>query len=256
MRGLILLVAGCVVAGSALVAVAMDEVAPPKPQEMNFTALRGVQHAEVWMLFGTPQAGLDGFYFSTAGLNNRGDKTVTCPPALWKKLDAQKLKARSGWDTLHLVYLNGPRRYTVDSIKTLVGPVTTIDALEARGWGKVELPKDVDITAAGPPAYQPFQFFRPLTLTFEKGKPVFILNDPHGDSWVMQSYSQKVNPKLSYDSLKTLGDNLKPPKGWKYRVVVLEKDLTLTTVGYAWSVHDELQNAYRACKGGAANYKP
>jgi hypothetical protein len=75
--------------------------------------------------------------------------------------------------------------------------------------------------------------------------------------WVMQAYSQIIDPKVTYDSLKTLGDKLKPAKGRKYRVAVLEKELKITTPeGYNWIVQDELQNTYDARKQGASNYKP
>ena len=35
-------------------------------------------------------------------------------------------------------------------------------------------------------------------MTFEKGKPVFILDDPDGTPWVMQAYSAIVDPSLTH----------------------------------------------------------
>jgi hypothetical protein len=256
-RRLSMFAVNCILAGSALCSdVLAIEPTPPKPKEMEFTSLRGVQYSEIWFIVGTTHTGRVAYYFSTAGLNNRDDKKITCPPAIWDKLDPNVLKTE-GDNHLDMVYMNGPRGYTVDSIKILTHDAATVHGLQARLWGKVVLPRGVDFTAAGPQAYQPLQSYRKSTLTFEKGHPVFILDDPKGTPWVMQGYSQKIDPKLTYDSLKTLGDKLKPPKDWKYRIVLLEKDLALITPeDYGWIVQDELQNTYVACKNGTSNYKP
>lgn len=54
-----------------------------------------------------------------------------------------------------------------------------------------------------------------------------------------------------------LAARLKPPSGWKYRVAVLDKDLTISTPqGYNWIVQDVLQNTYDACKEGACTFQP
>lgn len=73
----------------------------------------------------------------------------------------------------------------------------------------------------------------------------------------MQAYSGIVDPSINYDSLKDMGSKLQLPAGWKYRVVTLDKDLTITTPGgFAWIMQDNFQNTYDACKEGACNYKP
>jgi hypothetical protein len=94
-------------------------------------------------------------------------------------------------------------------------------------------------------------------MTFEKGKPVFILDDPEGTPWVMQAYSMFVDSTVNYDTLKDLGSRLKLPGGWKFRAPVLDKELTISTPqGYNWITQDNLQNSYDACKEGACNSKP
>ena len=55
-------------------------------------------------------------------------------------------------------------------------------------------------------------------MTFEKGKPVSILDDPQGTPWVMQAFSHIVDSNLTYDELEKLGDTLKPAPGWECRV--------------------------------------
>jgi hypothetical protein len=92
---------------------------------------------------------------------------------------------------------------------------------------------------------------------FMKGRPVFILEDPDGMPWVMQAYSLIVDPNLTYADLQTLGGMLKLPPGWKYRVKVLDRDLTIRAVnGQARIVQDNLENTYDACFETACTYKP
>jgi hypothetical protein len=64
-------------------------------------------------------------------------------------------------------------------------------------------------------------------MTFENGKPVFILDDPSGTPWVMQAYSDIVNPTLTYNDIGKLNDKLKLVSGWRFRTKVLDQDLTI-----------------------------
>jgi hypothetical protein len=101
------------------------------------------------------------------------------------------------------------------------------------------------------------QSHRKSSFTFQAGKPVFIIDDPQGTSWVMQAFSQIVDPSSTYDTLKDLAGKLKPPKGWKFRVATPDKELTVSTPkGYNWIVQDDLGNTYDACKEAACNYQP
>jgi hypothetical protein len=176
------------------------------------------------------------------------------PPAIWAKVDPEGLKKRFG---VLAVFKNGPRGWAMDWIELPAGPVLTFDGLEARWMGHVELPKGVDLNKKGSSAYKPTQVHRKSVMTFEKGKPVFILDDPNGMPWVMQAYSDIVDPELTYDDLAKLGDKLKPASGWKFRTKVLDQDLTIRAVnGVARIVQDDLENTYDACFDTACTYKP
>ena len=71
------------------------------------------------------------------------------------------------------------------------------------------------------------------------------------------AYSLIVGPNLKYDSLKDLGSRLKLPPGWKFRVKVLDQDLTIRAVdGIAHILQDDLQDTYDLCTGGAASFMP
>jgi hypothetical protein len=250
----ILLVGASVLALPALAAERKPIPVPIAPTEMTFESLRGALYCEVLLFAGTPpETGISGHYYNTSNLNNSADKMDTCPPNMWAKVSAEALKAE--YDVTN-VFKNGPRGWTIDSVRIPVGPIQTFDGLQTRWWGKVVLPKGVEFKAGLEP-YKPLKSYRKSTFTFQKGKPVFILEDAEGTPWVMQAFSKIIDPTLTYDSLKNLGAKLKLPAGWKYRVVVLDKDLVISTPqGYNWIVQDELQNTYDACKEGASNYKP
>jgi hypothetical protein len=95
---------------------------------------------------------------------------------------------------------------------------------------------------------------RESTWFFDKGKPVFILDDPNGTVWVMKSYTDVMDEDLTYEDLDTLDTRLELPEGWSYRVEVLDEDLTMAPVnGTARITQDELQNTYDACDEGACN---
>jgi hypothetical protein len=227
---------------------------PADPKSMTYDDLRGVIYCEVWLFRNTANGQIAGVYYNTSALNNSADKKNTCPAAMWDKVTVPSLEA--GFDIL-AAYKNGPRGWTMDSITLPVGPVVAFDGLETRWMGQGLLPKGVSLAGAHMAPYSPLQSHRKSSMTFKKGKPVFILDDPQGTPWVMQAFGQLVDTSLTYDTLKDLGSKLKPPPGWKFRVAVLDRDLTISTPkGYNWIVQDELQNTYDACKEGACNFKP
>jgi len=228
---------------------------PNGPKEMKYTGLRGMQYCEVWLF--VPQADKSVFvdYYNTTGFNDKADKKDTCPTSAWSKVNAEGTKAK--YDGVASVFKNGPRGWTMDSTSIPVGDVVDFDGLKTRWWGKGELSPAMMNTKAGELAYKSVQSHRKSMMTFEKGKPVFVLDDPDGTSWVMQAYSGIVDSSITYDALKDIGSKLKLPDGWKYRVAVLDKDLTISTPqGYNWITQDNLQNTYDACKEGACNFKP
>ena len=74
---------------------------------------------------------------------------------------------------------------------------------------------------------------------------MYELISPKGQVYVMQSYSQIVDPSLAYTDLAALGSRLKPPKGWQYRSRTLTADLIAQASGEAHIIQDELQNTYQ-----------
>jgi hypothetical protein len=221
----------------------------------RFNNLRGMRYCEVFLIGGTifPK-NLQAAFYNTTDLNNAANPRDTCPAGIWDKVDAEGLKKQYDvWG----VFKNGPRGWTMDWIELPAGPVRTFDGLQAQWMGQVRLPKNVELGKKGSSAYKPTDVHRKSVMTFEKGKPVFILDDPQGTPWVMQAFSDIVDPNLTYDQLEKLGDVLKPALGWKFRVAVLDRDLTIKAVdGVAHIVQDELENTYDQCFSDACTYKP
>jgi hypothetical protein len=93
-------------------------------------------------------------------------------------------------------------------------------------------------------------------MTFQKGKPVFILEGPEGTPWAIKAYCQLIDTSLTYNGLTNLGAELKPTAGWVDRVTVLDQELTISTPeGYNWIVQDELPNTYDEGKDDARNFQ-
>ena len=93
---------------------------------------------------------------------------------------------------------------------------------------------------------------RNTTYTFLKGRLVYELTDPDGNVYVMQSYSQQYEPRLSLGNLPDIGPWLHLPTGWSYASRRLPEDLFLTANGSTQVVLDDFRNAYQinpAAKG-------
>jgi len=222
--------------------------------------LRTVRYCEIFLIGGDViTRDLYGEVFNTTELNNEADPQDTCPQPLWAKIDAEALKKRY----LALgVYKNGPRGWVNDWFELPISPdVRSFNGLDTRWFMKVELPKGFRPGRSAESAYKTIKAVRSSVMGFVKGQPVFILEDPSGTPWVMHAWSMTVDPKLSNADLKNLGSRLKFSPGWKYRVRVLDQDLTIKAVnGIALITQDELENTYDACfeENGenACSFKP
>jgi hypothetical protein len=209
----------------------------------RFDNLRAVRYCEVFLIGGDAVTkDLRANFYNTTDLNNQANPRDTCPAAMWAKVDAKTLKKQ--YDVLD-VFKNGPRGWANDWIDLPVGAERDFDGLKARWMGNVQLPKDF---GKGSVAYQPTTVSRKSKMGFVKGQPVFIVEDPDGTPWVMQAWSNIVDPSLTYEQLKDLGSKLKLAPGWKFRVAVLDRDLMIQAVnGKARIVQDNLENTYDAC---------
>ena len=196
--------------------------------------MHNARYGEIIVVTGGP-LNFTGHVYNTIGLSD-------CPQAAWKALDPQKLK-----NEFHAraVILNGPRYFLMDT-SSLVNPgsVTSFDGLQARFLADVSIPL-TSVLRGGSLPYTENKVMRTTRYLFKKGNTLYELISPTGTHYVMQSYSQIIDPKLTEADLATLGKRLSLPAGWRYEVHPLDQDYTMQTSGVAYVLQDELKNSYQ-----------
>ena len=195
------------------------------------TGLSGKRYGEVLLV--TPgEAGPQATVYNSYPLND-------CPAELWSALDPQAIATENGAAT---VLLNGPRYWLMNSIeKATQGPRMI------KNFGGIDmlLQATVLLTAMNPAPYTANQVNRHPIFTFDAGERVYELQDPAFRRWVMQTWSQIVDPELSRADLMQLGERLELPEGWTYQTRVLESPLRIDSATHAALVlQDDLTNSY------------
>lgn len=220
---------------------------------MRFEGVRGQRYTEIFLIGGHAITHhLVGGVYNTVGLNDPNGIGDTSPQAVLDTFDEDALK-----DEYELlgVYKNGPRLWCLDWVEVMVGAERNFQGLEARWVMWLDVPKEMRKHESV--AYKSISGKRDTQLGINAGSPVFILDDPKGDSWCMKSASLIVDPHQTYDSLENLGDRLKPAPDWSFRTLELKEDLVLTPDdGNVRITQDELGNTYDRVGGPFSNYKP
>jgi hypothetical protein len=217
---------------------APDTTAPgstaPPPRFTYPDGIRDVRYCEVVLL----KADSDGLYAEVWNTMGRSE----CPQDEWEAIDTAAIAAEYGAAT---ALANGPRYWTLDRIDATMqqtAPVTTFGSIEMFLGATVDL-------GAGLPSTAPYTqrpVARDTVFYFDAGTEVYELTDPDGVVYVMQSYSQKIDPTLSADQLPGLGNRLKLPAGWTFSSRVLDAELGVRDVdGVAVVVQDDLENTYQ-----------
>lgn len=144
--------------------------------------------------------------------------------------------------------INGPRHWVLDTL-TATGGVTksgdtlTVNGIEFGLVGQLQIPVGQPTIGSDPYVVNTVQ--RDTIYVFKKGLQVFELTDPDGNVYVMQSYSQQVDPSLSFAKLPDIGPTNQLPEGWSYAARRLTEDLTLTASGTTQIVNDYYRNTYQ-----------
>jgi hypothetical protein len=150
----------------------------------------------------------------------------------WDKLDVEALAKEFGAES---VYKNGPQWWSMDEVGVMASkpvPVAGVNMVFGAHLPPGTL-KIAKYTVFSPAKFQ--------NLVWKAGKPVYQLVDAEGHVYVLQGH------KVPEESLATLGERFnKLPKGWKYRVKALEKELVmnLTPKAPIPSVQDEFDQIY------------
>lgn len=203
----------------------------PSAAHQDSGDLSGKRYGEVLLV--TPgEAGPQATVYNSFPLND-------CPADLWTALDAHAIATENGAAT---ALLNGPRYWLMNSIeKTQQGP----QIIKNFGGIDMILQATVLLASMNPNPYTVNQVSRNTVFVFDAGQEVYELQDPHGRQWVMQTWSQVVDPKLSRADLPKLGDRLNLPAGWTFHARVLPETLRVdTTTQAAQVIQDDLTNSY------------
>ena len=199
----------------------------------EFPMVRGSRYCELLFLRAT-ETGIQATVYGTQG---RG----YCPQADLDALDTTPLAAEMN---ALFVLRNGPRVWLVDSVVK-----TDIDESERRTFGNLEMNRLAVVDIADPSTIgRPYtwqEVDRRSVFTFAAGSTEFFLTDPDGNRFVMQAFSQQLDPNVDEASLSTLGERLALPSGWTYSVEVIDEDLVVDTMSIkARVLQDEFQNSY------------
>jgi hypothetical protein len=226
-----------VVAGLAILVPAATAQPSAKPLKM-LDDVRDRRYCELFVIK-RQRAHLAADVYNTLGLND-------CPQATWDAIDIAKVASELG---AVRVIRNGPRHFIMDRLAS--GDVTS-NATDIQGLG-MRVVGILSLSFLQLVEKRAFYVERTVRRTtdwvFLAGKPVYELISPKGRVYVMQSYSQIVDPTLGYSDLIELGSRLKPPKDWHYRSRILNADLVAQSTGAAHVLQDELQNTYQRLPG-------
>jgi len=221
----------------ALVAVLISRAAPAA-KGGDTSKLRDVRYCEVIPSVVDTSTGVTTTYvYNTLSLNR-------CPPGQWSQITLGVVTREFGSQTAQL---NGPRHWVMDEIQGF-GESTTLQTFT---FGTIEFGLRAKIvTPAGTPTvgnqfYAPNKVQRNTIWVYHAGQPIFILTDPDGNEYVMQSYAQIVDPNLMYKDLPGLASELRLPPGWGYFTRTLTQELQLNSNGLATVVNDDLANSYQ-----------
>jgi hypothetical protein len=178
------------------------------------------------------ESGPEATVYNTFPLND-------CPAELWDKLDAKTIAEENN---AVAALLNGPRYWLMSGIGK-----RDRDELEHKTFGGLEMLRQatVKLSSMNPAPYQPNRVDRKALFTFDAGREIYELIDPDDRHWVMQTWSQTVDPALSLADLPALAKRLSLPPGWRYEARTPASALHVDTTNTAASVtQDDLANSY------------
>jgi hypothetical protein len=198
------------------------------------TDMRGDRYCEVLLvrpINGVPNAEVYNSYPINA-----------CPDEVWKTLDAAALATQNG---VPIALLNGPRYWLMNRVEQVNdGPVP--DAVDFGGIEMIQRATvDLSVVGVNQGPYTENRVNRRTKFVFTAGSRVYELVAADGSVYVMQSWSQQIDPTLNEEALAGLGERLQMPEGWAFRTRILDEDLVVETIDADAAVlTDELKNTY------------
>ncbi len=208
---------------------------------------RGYAQGEIFLLV---EAGdhMDALVYNTTGFG-------PCPKDGFEAIDVERLAEDTSSDR---VWKNPRRFWTMDALTIdIVGETAEFGGVKFNLLAKMSMPPDFDFDRdQSAMAYHPMQIRRVSKYEFQSGRQVYLLRSPDGITWVMQTFTDHIDPTLTEADLPNLGARLTLPEGWEVKTATLAQDLTITTEGLANIVPDNLSNMYQGCIDGVNNFDP
>lgn len=195
-------------------------------------SMRGKRYCEILLLAPTDN-GIRATVYNTFPLND-------CPDDEWRAIDTAQVAEDEG---VVFALANGPRYWLMDAVGRDTSDVisTTFGTLEMNRYATVDITDPSSIGLR----FVTQRVDRRATFVFRAGHTIHQLIDPDGRRFVMQSWSQQVDPTLTEDGLVDLGARIALPEGWSYEVVTLEEDLVVgADRSVAEVLQDDLLNSY------------
>ncbi len=184
--------------------------------------------------------------------------SVPVDPEAYKQIDPERLAKELEVD---MCAVNSGRFWMMDEYELTAGDIMNFHGVEMRWAGDMT---GAEMIAQFKSAYSPSLIYRNTDWVWHAGKPAYLLREPDGAAvWVLQEFTQEVDPSLEADNLDRLGGMYKNlPEGWTFETKILDEELSLNTAragGWAAIVRDEFGCTYQGCGYGtdtAANYVP
>jgi hypothetical protein len=220
-----------VLAGGALSSSAVGRSRPSGNHLEVAAHVFGQRYCELLLVHNTA-GGFAAAVFNTYGLNR-------CPQAAWDTIDTTAVaKANNAL----IAVRNGPRYWAMTRIEKHQGGSQVIENL---GGLRMIEEAVISLPTLSTTPYTVHHVDRATTFIWNAGQTVYELRGADGSKWVMQSWSQQIDPTLVRTDLARLDSRLKLPRGWSYRTRRLTKSLRVITVRTAAQVlQDDLGNTY------------
>ena len=210
-----------------------------QPKPIRMVSVRSARYCEILIVSGGI-TNMVATVYNTMGCNN-------CPETVWKNVDQEKVK--NDFNAKSIV-MNGPRVFLMDSAGQFNTPPPKINlgGIEMIERAKLNIDFITFLKGKRKP-YDEQVVYRTTEFVFNQGSDAYFLHH-NGDTYIMQSFAQIVNPNLKEEELKTLASSLNLLKGWTYEAKKLDSTIVLKTreEGKAYIIQDEFKNTYQKIK--------
>jgi hypothetical protein len=186
-------------------------------------------------------------YVYAASLNTPVFNTIGYNYCPQDKMSSFNLNALAKENAADVALLNGPRHWVLDAIENMdsSGETKNFGGIEMGKAARIQLPLSALKGGFTPTPYTTTEVTRTTIWIYDAHKAVFELTDPSGTVYIMQSYSQQVDPNLKMSDLPSLGSHLELPAGWTYKTEILQEKLEFNSNGLTTVVQDDLDDTYQ-----------